>query len=1549
MQRPARSNRLAVAFFAAIAVSWAIPVAGQLPPPGGAAPRIAQQRRPAPQALAQAGQNDPDLLLDGVFLPPDRTAKRRLESAEEMIGERRYGEAVRLLGGVLENGEDFFFKPDPAESVFKSLKADAGRLIAELPEEGRQSYELQFGARARTMLQEAVASGKASNLADVARQFFYTAAGQEATFLLGRHHLDHNRPTAAALCFERLRKTPAARERLEPVLSLSLAVCWLRAGNPEQATSALLRLKRAQPGAEVTIGGKTVRLFADDAQAAAWLRETFGPQGALSSVQPQRWALFRGDESRNAESAGGRPLLNVRWRQPTTDDAQVERFVENVRRDYINQEIVAIPSFQPLGVGDVVLMRSAFALQAVDFTSGKIVWRYPESDESLSQFLEVGSSPQPGRGAQVLSGLDQRMWEDAIYGTLSSDGDQVYYVEDLGLGVTGSPLTTVLPNGRRVLVNSRTSNRLAARELATQGKLKWEVGGADGGDEPQLAGAYFLGPPLPLLGQLYALAEMKGQEIRLVVLSPENGALAWSQQLAVVDPPVTQDATRRNAGAVPSFADGVLVCPTSAGAVVAIDLTTRSLLWGYQYPRTQQNNADRFNAARFAIYPGSERRGDEHWIDGSITVAEGSALVTPVESDQIYCLHLLTGKELWKQDRDDHLYVACVHDGRVVLVGRNAVSAVKLADGESAWPDLELPAGSLPSGRGFYSGNFYYLPLTTAEVAKIDLTTGQIVERARSRSGTVPGNLICFRDSVVSQGADHVEVFYQLDALKQQIAESLAKRPDDAEALALSAAVKLDEQSLGDAIELLERSYALTPADATREQLIHALLEGLRVDFAANRQRAEELDGLIQRREDRQAYWRVMAAGLQANGELVPAFQTYLKLVDDGPAGELDVVDPALSVDRVRWISAQLEALQATASAAQRDEIEAAIAARLEAALTSGSVAALRQFLSVFGHSPAAMQARTQLLARLDSIQLLEAEALVRSIDRAGPTADNVAAHLRLAKLLDSAGRHDLAAVSYGQLAKRLADVAGPDGLTGKQLVDQLPADHPARAKLGGLHNWPAGEVKARESSVAVRPRSQRAPRSVDLDVIGSGGSFFRDLSLSLDLQTQVLVGQDAYGEKQFRIPIYEQRMQPTAVSRFNVYNAPPLSSVNVHGGMLVLSMGNQVVAIDAMRGSEPAVNRVLWTQDLGERIAGFQTGQGIYSRPVAVPWGGTRFVPEDTFGRRYGNIGPVTDQGVYFQRLRDLHCVDPHTGKTMWIRKNVGLGNQLFGDDELLFVAPTSDAARNDQDQASDETVVLRAATGEQVGSRQIVPFEQRMLTIGRQVLCWEPQGAQHLLALRDPWEEKTLWSFAFENGAKAAIVGDEAVGVLEPDGDFVLVTLADGKPLVKDKVEPEKALVGIYLLPAANEYLLITNSASPLEVPVNVQPVAGAANYPMVNGRVYAFDRSSGKKAWPAPAVVAQHGLVTNQPSQLPLLVFVRQVGPRRGPGPREPRTSLMCLDKRTGRVAYQNEELPHALLGNLEVSGDRTKNTMSLLLPPRVIELTLTDVPPPTTPAK
>jgi len=63
-------------------------------------------------------------------------------------------------------------------------------------------------------------------------------------------------------------------------------------------------------------------------------------------------------------------------------------------------------------------------------------------------------------------------------------------------------------------------------------------------DEPDLAGGYFLGPPLPLGGKLYVLTE-KNAELRLVCLDAQSGEPAWMQTLATARDRLLQDVSRR--------------------------------------------------------------------------------------------------------------------------------------------------------------------------------------------------------------------------------------------------------------------------------------------------------------------------------------------------------------------------------------------------------------------------------------------------------------------------------------------------------------------------------------------------------------------------------------------------------------------------------------------------------------------------------------------------------------------------------------------------------------------------------------------------------------------------------------------------------------------------------------------------------------------------------------------------------------------------------------------------------------------------------------------
>ncbi len=763
----------------------------------------AESRRPARGLDNPVDPNDKEAVDQNVFSRPDRISVQRLTKAEQLIEQGRYAEAVRHLGIILETTEDFFL-PGNAP-VRRSLRLEAQGLLGRMPRAGRDLYELEYGARARQMLGEAAVAGDPAGLAEVSRRFFHTRAGYEATLLLGLYHLDHTSPLAGALTLQRLQEVSAAAD-FEPALSLSLATCWLRAGMPDKARQTLTRLKIRRPGATVQIGGKPVPLFSEDSHALDWLTKLTGIQAMGIASDNGQWAMVGGDATRNAAVAGSGPLLSLRWRVSCSDDPYVEAIIDQLTQSPREREELVVPSLQPLVVGGMVLMRTAKNLLAVDFRTGKQIWEVPVDDP-----FENMRAPSPDIPfAQPLpfdAALKFRIWGDSTYGTLSSDGQRVFAIEDLpldvGLSMARQFFNFPVP---KTQTGPRAYNRLAAYNVRT-GKLEWHLGGAPEEFGLPQAGSFFMGPPLALMDRLYVIAESKG-EIRLLALDPKGNVL-WTQQLAVADRDILNDPIRRLAGVSPSYADGILVCPTANKSIVAMELATRSLLWGYTY----SDKVDRTSPQ--LMFPGLRATANVdlkgRWPTAQVILAEGCVLATPADSNRLHCLGLIDGKFLWTQPREEDVYLACVHQGKAILVGQRHVRALELKTGKPAWDHVaEFPSGSLPSGTGFLNGDLYYVPLSSAEVAAVDLKLGRIARITKSRQGNVPGNLVCCGGMVVSQGPDGLEVFSQMEALRKQVAERLAANPKDPESLLLRGEIQWDEGRLREALADFRRSLELS-------------------------------------------------------------------------------------------------------------------------------------------------------------------------------------------------------------------------------------------------------------------------------------------------------------------------------------------------------------------------------------------------------------------------------------------------------------------------------------------------------------------------------------------------------------------------------------------------------------------------------------------------------------------------------------------------------------------------------------------------------------------
>jgi outer membrane protein assembly factor BamB len=694
-----------------------------------------------------------------------RDVQRRVVQAKAAIAEARYTDAVADLKWLLRaETEDGFLPSAESDGSQTTVKQEARRLLGALPEEGRQSYERQYAPEAKAKLDEALRGADREALVRVANVYFHTPAGYRATLLAGIDLLDRGRATEAAAWFRRLIDAPAAAAQCEPRCSLLLATCWLAAGETDKAREVVGRLKDRYPKLRFRIGDEQFTAASDSVRVVQSLQSAAGPPRPGQSPPRDAWLMHRGDAARTGQQAWRTCLVELEWESQKVEDVPVE----TVQRAAVEQHVTLLPAAQPLALGDTILSRTPTALLAIDGRTGKLLWDFGRRSDDGRKPPEATNPAL--RGRVIINGyqptdrageLYQRIWEDVPYGQISSDGRTVFLLDGLPAAPGGSRAQAILARGSQGLTRfynpqQQPSNTLVALDAKKEGKLRWAVGGSSGLEEPKLAGAFFLGPPLPERQWLYVLAEIKG-EIVLCMLRADTGRLEWQQRLAQPESGVAADAVRRLAGAVPSLADGVLVCPTSAGAVVAVDPGTRSLLWAYQYP-CSVSNATRALGAGLIISQGRSAR-EGSWIETSATIAGGRALLASAEAGELHCLDLHTGRRQWALAPDDARFVACVHAGKAIVVGATSVTAVDLASGKLAWKhgQLALPASAMPSGRGVHSGRYYYLPTTAAQIVQIDLEEGRAAIELRTDG--VLGNLMRIDDRLISQSADRLRQF----------------------------------------------------------------------------------------------------------------------------------------------------------------------------------------------------------------------------------------------------------------------------------------------------------------------------------------------------------------------------------------------------------------------------------------------------------------------------------------------------------------------------------------------------------------------------------------------------------------------------------------------------------------------------------------------------------------------------------------------------------------------------------------------------------------------
>lgn len=1439
------------------------------------------------------------------LFPSDRELSRQLEKAKSLVEQEQYADAYHLLDDILKQPRDYFDQADRGQPTHRSLKAQARELIAGLPEEALKHYDLQFGATARHLLDAATATGDITAIAAVARRYFNTEAGFEATWLIGKSQLDHGQPLAAAIAFQTLYDTPRARQKFGPALSVALASCWARAGLPSRAETVLRGLREG--GTPPRIAARDVPLFHDDAKALQWLAANFGSAPSVDPATVSNWTMNRGNPARNAAATGGPPLLTApRWQQSLVAHTPDEPASRAVNEHFVDTSEVDLPAETPLLIGDVGVVRTPRWVLGVDLRTGKRIWEYPTSENENYAPRQQVINPNTNVVMQI------RPDRLATRQTISSDGERVFLVEDRGNQPYVFPGAFV-PWGRTPNVMAPSaSNTLLARDLSTQGKLAWEAGGETGEDEPALAEVYFLGAPLVLRDELFVIGQAKG-EISLYVLDAKTGKLAWTQPLVTVEMPVSLDSYRRLHGASPSFADGVLVCPTAAGAVVAVDLASRSLLWGYQYPRNQMTDA--YGRRRHSEVANPFTKSC--WADSTALIDGGRVLITPADSDQLHCLNLVDGQPVWKPvARGDSRYLACVHHDVALLVGRSEVRGLKLSDGQPAWEPQKLAAGSpaVPSGRGFYCNGEYFLPLSNAEIVTVSVADGVISSRVKLRGGHVPGNLVAHQGNVVSLNQASLDCYFQVEERRQWAERMLVDRPDDPQALAVLGEVSIDRGKLSEGLGHLRRSFELEPNERVRDHLIAAHLEALARDFANHRDQAAVIEPLLIEPAERSNFARQMALGLQRSGEAAAAFGYFVKMCQ--PGGEslgLETAIPGeLLVRRDRWVRGKIAELRAEASAEELKIMDEHIERHFDelGGFENGSV--MRQFFSYFGDQATVARLRDRYVQDLvNDGNLREAEPYLLDIAESKDRSRAADAYVQLATLLVSAGRREDAAACY-RVLRRSFGSEEVGGTSVEELVDRAASDPELAAHFAATSPWPGEVVKAE-----VIPRNLEST-GVQLELTRAGGPFLDEVTLEIDPGRQEFMARDGLGRPKFRVPL-------TAARRNNRTTYGSGIWARAYGRLLVVQVGSLVFAVDAIEAEKDGRGRIVWQHDLGDGA-----GNGPEMR-MQVHGANNRRARPQLFenGQAAGGIWPVGSRQLCLQRGKKLLAIDVTTGEILWTRLNMPVASEIFGDDEYTFVMPLS----------GREAVVLRTLDGQKQEARKVAD-NSRLTTLGRTVVSYTTLNSKPRLRVFDAWTDEELWSREFSPKSKVELIEADEIAVMEPQGRFVVYSLADKRVVIDREVPAEPELSGLQVFRLEDRYVVVACRPLQRRGTMNLHPLSTyLRSSQVIQGRTFALDRRTGEELWTGK--IGPTAIVHNQPSRLPLLVFaVITNEPQPGGGPNHSATIVHCLDTRNGRILAEHR-LDRAS-GSLAVIGNLEEHTLEVRTPERSLVLSFGEKP-------
>ncbi|MEI8020289.1 MAG: PQQ-binding-like beta-propeller repeat protein, partial [Schlesneria sp.] len=748
-----------IAMAAAIVFCFLIPLRADPPTKG-----VGNANRPAP--IDPIGATEKPGRLSSLKLVHDQSVIQCLEIIRQSIERKEFLGVLPLIDQVLIDPNSFF---PTSNSTEVSTHEEVWRLLKQMPLEIRQRFDEQRRISAKIAWEQARIAGVAEVGGFLCR-FSDTTLATDAWWWIACYERDHGRRFQAAAAFSKVAKHPKATEQQRAMALIASAESHHGEKLLREPVTARRQLSGMDPNRKVAFAGRSQSL-------GEWLNEH--PNSKTFVDDKQTNSPFNVNEWRR-----NRPVLLPTWKQEFSLAQRTN--LDTLEQKQRDQGISPIPLIRPMVVGQQVIVRTLDEIKAFDLNAG-----HPQWGIANTEFQQAGKRGFENKAFQtvVAEWAQRRTQADSIFGRMSTDGSRLFAVQEPD---RSGEFRIDRESPRDRLRTGPRYNKLCCYRTET-GLMEWEVGEAPVESGGVFSGVFFLGCPLVMDGQLYVVVQ-HDTELQLLVLEPEQGTIVWTMSLGTAPLPLEEDLQRSRIACPIVWADGLLLCSTSAGVVAAIDPLLRTMVWGYRYPAMTVSASD---LVRLPGQTGSSLHHEPWWESWREPFADvvhlpdrelnrkqktqavdqaGDAvfIFTSPESEQLHAIQLPDGNPLWKVPRDGGLFVAGFADDMVVIVEGEAVRAHDLYSGQLRWRTVTTEV----SGPAVLVGSVLVVPDRFGGATLLDANDGRVLSESSSSEPPL-GGLVETERGWIAASRQAVMLLPRLEEVRRNVDQELARDPNN--------------------------------------------------------------------------------------------------------------------------------------------------------------------------------------------------------------------------------------------------------------------------------------------------------------------------------------------------------------------------------------------------------------------------------------------------------------------------------------------------------------------------------------------------------------------------------------------------------------------------------------------------------------------------------------------------------------------------------------------------------------------------------------------------